>query len=183
MKEAGALLSKLPALLERWKYPLLIFLAGLALMLWPGGSSEEKPVQKIPEIQAESLPADDGSDYCRRVQSELEELLSQVRGAGKVRVMLTLKAGPATQYQADRIRQEEQEGDRSALRVEEKTVLLEQGSAYHEPALVGLAYPVFQGALVVAEGAEDPAVRFQLSAAVAALLDLGADRITVVKMK
>ena len=39
-------------------------------------------------------------------------------------------------------------------RVEEKTVLLEQGSAYHEPALVGLAYPVFQGALVVAEGAE-----------------------------
>ena len=62
MKEAGALLSKLPALLERWKYPLLIFLAGLALMLWPGGSSEEKPVQKIPEIQVESLPADDGSD-------------------------------------------------------------------------------------------------------------------------
>ena len=41
-KQAQALLGKLPALLERWKYPLLIFLAGLVLLLWPGGSGGQK---------------------------------------------------------------------------------------------------------------------------------------------
>ena len=61
--------------------------------------------------------------------------------------------------------------------------MLEQGSAYNVPAIVSTEYPVFQGALVVAEGGADPAVRYQLSAAVAALLGLGADRITVLKMK
>ena len=61
--------------------------------------------------------------------------------------------------------------------------MIGRGSAYDEPAVVSTAYPVFQGALVVAEGGADPSVRYQLSAAVAALLGLGADQITVVKMK
>ena len=62
-------------------------------------------------------------------------------------------------------------------------MILSRGNAYDELAVVQTAYPVFQGALVVAEGGADPKVRLQLSAAVAALLDLGADQITVVKMK
>ena len=36
MKEALAYFNKLPALLERYRYPLLILLAGLALLLIPG---------------------------------------------------------------------------------------------------------------------------------------------------
>ena len=62
-------------------------------------------------------------------------------------------------------------------------MILNRGSAYNEPAVVSRAYPVFQGALIVAEGGADAQVRFQLSAAVAGLLGLGTDQITVVKMK
>ncbi|MBR4193917.1 MAG: hypothetical protein IKQ54_06275 [Oscillospiraceae bacterium] len=182
-KQAQALLGKLPALLERWKYPLLIFLAGLVLLLWPGGSGGQKQPQPSTTNPPETAPADDGSAYCRRVQTELEGLLGQIHGAGKVRVMLTLKSGPASRYLADSSWQEEQEGERSASSREEKTVILERGGAYHEPALVNVVYPIFQGALVVAEGGDVPAVRLQISAAVAALLGLGTDQITVVKMK
>ena len=86
-------------------------------------------------------------------------------------------------YQTDRREQTEQEGERSSREAEEKTVMQNRGSAYNEPAVVSTAYPVFQGALIVAEGGGDPEVRLRLSAAVSALLGLGADQITVVKMK
>ena len=175
-------LEKLPELLDRYKYPILILLAGVALVLWPGRKTEGSALAAS-EPSAPATVSDEGQDYCRRMERELEALLSQVDGAGRVRVLLTLKTGPVSAYQTDRSRSERGEGESQSLSEEEKTVILSRGSAYDEPAVVSTAYPVFQGALIVAEGGADPAVRLQLSAAVAALLDLGADQITVVKMK
>ena len=100
-----------------------------------------------------------------------------------MRVMLTLRTGPAARYQTDRSERRSTDGDQTSSASEEKTVMLDRGNAYNVPAIVSTEYPVFQGALIVAEGGADPTVRYQLSAAVAGLLGLGADRITVVKMK
>jgi stage III sporulation protein AG len=97
--------------------------------------------------------------------------------------MLTLETGPASNFQTDRSESRSTESDRENRTTEEKTVMMDRGSAYDEPAVVSTAFPVFRGALIVAEGGDDPVIRYQLSAAVAALLDLGADQITVVKMK
>ena len=181
MKGIGTLAEKLPAVLERWKYPALLLLLGLALVLWPSGKREaETPTE--PTAAAESAE-DFGEDYRLRTEKELAALLSQMEGAGRVKVMLTLKTGPAAHYQTDRSTSRGGAGDRETAESEERTVILDRGSAYDEPALVSTAYPVFQGALILAEGASDPTVRYQLSAAVAALLGLGADQITVVKMK
>ena len=175
-------LDKLTALLDRFKYPLAILLLGVVLLLWPSGKDKPAVAAASPSGSAETA-SDEGADYCRRMEQQLEALLSQVDGAGRVRVLLTLKTGPASAYQTDRSVSERREGESESLSEEEKTVILSRGSAYDEPAVVSTAYPVFQGALIVAEGGADPSVRLQLSAAVAALLDLGADRITVVKMK
>lgn len=175
-------LERLPKLLDRFKYPLGILLFGVALLLWPSRRAEEPSApEPIPAVTEE--PAQAGEDYCRRMERQLEALLSQVDGAGKVRVLLTLKTGPASDYQTDVNEADRPEGEGQARSREEKTVILSRGSAYDELAVVRTAYPVFQGALIVAEGGADPNVRYQLSAAVAALLDLGADQITVVKMK
>lgn len=97
--------------------------------------------------------------------------------------MLTLRTGPAANYQKDSSRTDSAEGERRSESVEEKTVILSRSNAYNEPAIVSTAYPVFQGALIVAEGGGDAKICYQLSAAVSALLGLGADQITVVKMK
>lgn len=183
MKLPFKLPEKLPLLLDRFKYPILVLLLGLALVLLPERSKgkNEEPAAPVP-LQTEA-EAEDGADYCDRLERELEALLSQIEGAGKVKVMLTLRTGPAARYQTDRSESKNGDGTNSSASLEEKTVMLEQGSAYNVPAIVSTEYPVFQGALVVAEGGADPAVRYQLSAAVAALLGLGADRITVLKMK
>ena len=175
-------LEKLPKLLDRFKYPLGILLLGVALLLWPSRKTEEPAAaEPVPAVTEES--GETGEDYCRSMEQRLEALLCQVEGAGKVRVLLSLKSGPAASYQTDVNTEERPEGEGTVRSREEKTVILSRGSAYDELAVVRTAYPVFQGALIVAEGGADPVVRAQLSAAVAALLDLGADQITVVKMK
>jgi stage III sporulation protein AG len=48
---------------------------------------------------------------------------------------------------------------------------------------VKYVYPEFQGALVVAEGADDATVRLAITKAVAGLTGLGSDRITITKMQ
>ncbi len=181
MRVGRGVWGKLPSLLERYKYPALILLLGVFLVLLPSGG-EKSAQQSPPETEAaEGEPADE--DYRAKMERELEALLSQVAGAGRVKVMLTMKTGPATRYQTDRSVSASREGDRENQSSEERTVMIGRGSAYDEPAVVSTAYPVFQGAVIVAEGGADPSVRYQLSAAVAALLGLGADQITVVKMK
>ena len=182
MKSCKDTLGKLSVFLDRYKYPALILLIGLILVTLPTGR-EETVRQTPPETApAESRPADD-DEYRAGMERELSALLSQVEGAGKVKVMLTLKTGPAACYQTDRSVSSSREGEKESQSSEERTVMIGRGSAYDEPAVVSTAYPVFQGALIVAEGGADPSVRYQLSAAVSALLGLGADQITVVKMK
>ena len=182
MKLKWSLPGKLPALLDRCKLPLMILLLGVGLMLWP--SNEEPSVSAEPTQALSALvPEDEGEAYRVKTERELESLLTQVDGAGKVRVMLTLRSGPSSNYLTDRTQTSASESERHSESVEEKTVILNRGSAYNEPAVVSRAYPVFQGALIVAEGGGDAQVRYQLSAAVAGLLGLGTDQITVVKMK
>ena len=181
MKIGKELLRNLPALLERYKYPALILLLGVFLVLWPSGGKEPETQSPPETTAAEAIPAEE--DYCAQMERELSGMLSQMEGAGRVRVMLTLKTGPISQYQTDRSMTASREGEKESQSTQEQTVMIGRASAYDEPVVVSTAYPVFQGALIVAEGGADPGVRYQLSAAVAALLGLGADQITVVKMR
>ena len=183
MKLEWKLPGKLTSLLQRYRYPLLILLAGLVLLLWPGGSKNRSPETAVEPPAETSSPADAAMAYREQLERELESLLSQVQGAGRVRVLLTLKTGPAAQYQTDRSSSSQRSEQGTEERKEEKTVLTERGSAYNEPTLVTTAYPVFQGALIVSQGAGDPSVRLALLGAVSALLGLGADQVTVVTMK
>ena len=65
--------SALPAKLEKYKYPLLILLIGLALLLIP--TSEKR------------------SDPAPGAQEELAALLSQVKGVGEARVLSSESGG------------------------------------------------------------------------------------------
>ncbi len=181
MKGSWKLPQGLAALLERWKYPALILLAGVVLVLWPGGEQKTEPETAASQAAEES--AEDPEVYRRRMERELEGILSQVEGAGKVSVLLTLRNGPTDSYQTDLSTSGRGEGEDGTQERQEKTVMRENGSAYNEPILVTRAYPTFQGALIVSQGAGDPTVKYRILEAVAALLGLGTHQITVVKMK
>ena len=161
---AADLSRRTAAFLQKYRYPALILLIGLALLALPAKQRKTAVRTEQPEP---TQTTEAQTDYCAKTEENLARILSQIEGAGRVRVMLTLAEGTRTVYQTDR----------------EETVLLSRGSSYTEPAVIGAQYPTFRGALIVSEGADSPTVRYAIASAVSALLGIGTDRITVVKMK
>ena len=155
--------------MKKYKYVALVLLLGIALLMLPE-SKEKKPETK--QVQS------DDASYAQSMQERLAQMLTQIEGAGRVEVMLSLAYGTRTEYQSDIHR--DVDGERT--NEEHKTVILSEGSAYDKAAVSAVRYPQFQGAVVVCQGADRPSVRLDIIHAVSALTGLGSDRITVVKM-
>ena len=148
-------MDRLKTVMGKYRYVLLVVLAGLALMLLPAGPEEAEPVPTT--VVEENL------------ESRLEAILRRIDGAGEVKVLLTEERGGEVFYQT--------EGD------DEKTVLV-TGSDRAESGLVRTTHsPDYRGAVVVCQGADSAAVRLAVVEAVANATGLGTDRITVLKMK
>lgn len=155
--------EKLLAFVSRYKYVALILVIGIFLMTLPS-ATEETAVTKEEQISQENL------------EEKLEGILSQIRGVGRVRVLLTPQTGEETFYQTD----EDRSADGS-VRIE--TVIL-SGADRGQTGLVRTVTPAtFLGAIVVCQGADDATVRLELTKAVSNVTGLGTDRISIVKMK
>ncbi len=149
--------------LGKLKYTLLLAAAGIGILLLP---NDVTPAP-VPE---ESIPAITEADAERKI----EEILSQVQGAGKVKVMLTLKNDGFTEYQTDT--DESTDGEREEIKTQ--TVF------HQDTALVRYhTFPEYLGAVVVCQGGDSPKVCLELVKAVCSLTGLTSDKITVLKMK
>ena len=162
--------KRLTGALGKYKYVLLVALVGAVLLVWPGGEKEET-----------AAPGTTGEDLFQveRMEQKLERALSKVEGAGDVTVVLTLEGGPRQVLAQDGSATEE--GSRVSR--ETSTILLSKGSGYQEPAVLQELGPVYQGALVVCSGGDDPQVKLALYEAVSALTGLRADKISICKGK
>lgn len=151
-----------------YKYAALVLLLGVALMLIP---QEKKSAPEPPIIQQQ--PEEE------TLEERLETVLSQMDGAGEVRVLLSYETGEIKQYQMDeQIHTQQDESE-----TQTQTVLLDNGSGGEAPITVKTIYPTYQGALVICQGADRAAVRLNIVKAVSDLTGLGSDKISVIKMK
>ncbi len=148
--------------LLQYRYALLVLLLGAVLLMLPEQTHEETP-EAVEVAEVDTL------------EEKLEQVLRQVEGAGAVEVILTIRQGEETVYQTDL--SQTAEGDSDA-----NTVLADRGST-EAPIAVTVFSPIYQGALVVAEGGDRASVRLDIMQAVASLTGLGTDKITVIKMK
>lgn len=152
---------------DKYKFIILIAGLGLILMLLPSDEQEQHKVQN--QVH---------SSQQMSATEELASILGQIRGVGRVRVMLTERSGPQTHYQID------ESGSQSADNTtsDKQTVIISTGTG--ETGLVkSVSSPVYMGAIVVCQGADDPAVRLEISRAVSAVTGISMDRISVLKMK
>lgn len=147
---------------------LAVGLAGLLLL----GVSEWLPAQSE-EPAADTAAAASQQDYAQALESRLQALISQLDGAGKTEVMVTLAAGEESVYAADTT----QNADGSGT---ETHVLLGSGGAQ---GLVETVYtPRVLGVAVVCAGGANPAVQSRITELVAAVTDVGTNHITVAAM-
>ena len=155
---------------QKYKYAVLILLAGLALMLLPDLSSntDDGPSPTEPASQSHTTE-----------EQKLESILSDIQGAGEVRVMLSLARGEETVYQTDT---DNSSGENnSSIRLESGIINAQDRS---ESGLIRQVNPpIYQGAVVVCEGGDDPRVRLAIVEAVSDITGLGSDKISVLKMK
>ena len=108
----------------------------------------------------ERQTSDDTQLYSlEETEQRMAQLLGRMSGVGRVQVMLTLKTGPTLQLAQD-MDLEQEEG---SLRQRSQPVT------------------VYQGAVVVCQGAGSSAVRLAVTEAVAALTGLSTEKITVVQ--
>lgn len=166
--------AKLRLWWNRLKYPALILLLGIGLMLLPSGkkteanTAAEEPSGVVAPQEAFSLET-----FTR----ELEASLGTIQGAGKVKLVLTLEDQGKQTYQSDH--RTVRSGDESEDVWE--TVFDSHGNG--EPVLVRRNLPAFRGALVICEGGDHSGVSLGIKEAVSSLTGLGMDRITVLKME
>ena len=162
--DIAAIGSKLGEYAKKYRYVILVLVIGIALMLIPVGKDSSQPASEPTEAAKTEDPS-----------LELTRILSQIRGAGKVQVLLTQHAGEKLVFQTD------QDTSRDAVRLD--TVIV-TGSDRQEQGLVQqVLAPEYRGAIVVCQGADDAAVRLSIVEAVSDVTGLGADRISVLKMK
>jgi stage III sporulation protein AG len=150
--------------LRKYQYVLLVIAAGVVLLLLPSGG-RDSPEAPPAQVEGTSFDLD-------AFEEKLEAVLSQVEGAGKTKVVLTLDGG-SRQVLA---RNQDREGDGGSSNT---VVTVGKGSGAQDVVPLQTVAPQFRGALVVCPGGGNAQVRLKLMEAVSALTGLGADRISV----
>ena len=152
----------------KYKYVLIVVLLGMVLMMLP---AQKKERTETPPVTSESKGEGDLSEM-------LEQILEKIHGAGEVSVLLSISQGEQTIYQTDTTTT--QDSDRTDKKVQ--TVLVTEA----DRSQMGLVYqknpPTYLGAIVLAQGADNPVVKLDIVQAVSHVTGLGADRISVLKM-
>lgn len=165
---------------DKYKYVLLVLIIGIVILLVPSSDSDSK-------ASATAAKAASVDFSLEEFQNRLESVLSQIDGAGKVAVTLTIKTGEerivAVDQQVSRNTYDESGVKRTESEEKHSTVVMSSGGGGQEVVVLKSIYPTFQGALIVCEGGDSASVRLKISEAVSALTGLGADKISVVKMK
>lgn len=159
---------KLTAAVKKYRWPLLVLLLGVLLMVIPFGNTNEN---NEPMTTTTEQRLDPQQDLC--------QILAQIRGVGKVQVLLTVKTGQATKYQTD----DDVITSDTGSTVRKETVIVNDSNRNQQALIVQILPPEYLGAVIVCQGADDAQVRLAVMEAVSKATGLGTDKITILKMK
>ena len=159
--------EKLSTFARKYKFVFVIVLVGLVLILIP--TKQETGKSEIPT---------QGVVNTVDVSDQLQQILSKMSGVGSVEVMLSVASGEKIIYQYD---QDVSNGENGTSRLD--TVIITDSDRAESGLIQQINPPIYQGAIIVCQGADNVSVRLNIIEAVAKVTGLGTDRISVLKMK
>lgn len=148
---------------SRGRASLAVLLGAAAMFLillselWP----QQKPTAQAVTSGTAAL------EYQQQLEKRLAELISQIDGAGKCIVMITLESGEEKVYATDTLSGQTQS--------QSTHVLLDDGSALEQTVYL----PKVSGAAVICDGGGDIRVAARVTELLGALLDIPSNRICV----
>lgn len=156
-------------IIKKYRYIILLVISGIILICIPtapGPTSNISPTEAAVTVSPS-------------LEESLSNILSMIENAGRVEVLLTSAFGEEILYQTDETRSTGESGQD----IRRETVLV-SGTERSETGLIKQKNPpVYQGAVVLCQGADRADVRLSIVEAVMDVTGLTSDKITVLKMK
>ena len=153
--------------LKQYKFVLLLVFLGLVFLLLPQSANQEEV-----HISQET-------GNILTVEQQLGNILSNVKGAGQVLVFLSQASGEEVLYQIDEKYRTTSDSSDSEI-----TTVTVSGTDREESGLIRQVNPpAYLGAIIVCQGADINTVRLAIVEAVSRATGLGADKISVLKMR
>ncbi|MGF0018334.1 stage III sporulation protein AG [Sporofaciens sp. SGI.106] len=190
---ADQLKKRIPSEILKKDRLVILLLCGVLLLIiaLPVNTGNQNNTDEMAEKSAEAV---DSYSYARYLEQHLEEILSQVKGAGEVRVMITLTDSGErivekdTESTTETVKEEDsQGGSRTTMNdSRSETSVYNSGSGESlssggEPYVTKEKTPVVGGIIVIADGGDNGVVVQNITEAIQALFDVDTHKIKVMK--
>ena len=149
------------------------------------GNNVESPLSQ--EMETNNIK----EEYEEEQKEELKSILESMSGVGEVRVMISFKSGESKALAYDSSKQTvstEEKDNEGGTRVSNQindgsTVVMTNEGGDNEPFIVETYKPKVEGIMILAEGAKDSKIKYDIQKAVSSLYGLSAEKVNVYPMK
>lgn len=158
---------------------LIIFagILGIALIFLSSFMGKKTEETDAP-VSETKITAD---DYAKKLEEDLSKIISNINGAGKTNILITIDREIESVYQTDIDTNNKSDGENSQYSNKSSTVVIRGKNSTEEPIKVTEIMPKIKGVLVVCEGADSAIVKQNIIDSVRTVLGVASSRVSVQK--
>ena len=152
---------------------LLIGVVGVVMLIFVRSDSETKTSPEKSEMTTAATYST--YDIEKIFENKLTEIISQINGAGKTSVVVSVASSGEYVY-AKNIKTE---SDNDSMSEDSEIVIYESQNGVDEGLVISIKSPDVIGVAIVCEGGESSVVKAEITKLVTSLFGIGADRVYV----
>ena len=171
--------SKLVTIIKKY-YKIILLIAVLIVGLIVYFSFNAKTIKSSSLTPVVSNKYVTTMEYCSSLEQKLTNVLSRVKGAGNVTVMITLDGSPEIKYARDEDSRTSNNSN-STTTTSSSTPIIVNSGGESTPLIATESMPQVKGVMVVSSGASDIGVKLDILNAVSTLLDISQEKVVVLK--
>ncbi|WP_221372273.1 stage III sporulation protein AG [Clostridium perfringens] len=155
--------------------------------------SEKTNLEKVSKEDMNSNSQKDSEvlNYQEKQEKDLERILGKINGVGSVDVVINFQSSevkvPAVDNSSQKSTTEETDSEGGTRVNSQETdgdkIVMSNSSNGSEPVILKTEKPEVLGVMVVAEGAEDSKIKYEITKAISSLYNISVDKVNVLAMK
>lgn len=155
--------------------------------------SEKTNLEKVSKEDMNSNSQKDSEvlSYQEKQEKDLERILGKINGVGSVDVVINFQSSevkvPAVDNSSQKSTTEETDSEGGTRVNSQETdgdkIVMSNSSNGSEPVILKTEKPDVLGVMVVAEGAEDSKIKYEITKAISSLYNISVDKVNVLAMK
>ena len=155
--------------------------------------SEKTNLEKVSKEDMNSNSQKDSEvlSYQEKQEKDLERILGKINGVGSVDVVINFQRSevkvPAVDKKKKKSTTEETDSEGGTRVNSQETdgdkIVMSNSSNGSEPVILKTEKPEVLGVMVVAEGAEDSKIKYEITKAISSLYNISVDKVNVLAMK